>query len=51
VSVIASTTVTAEVHAKASLIAGKPSDDMLPMLFVHDDGSRTMFNDFEAYVW
>jgi thiamine biosynthesis lipoprotein len=51
VSVIAGTTVTAEVHAKASLIAGKPSDDMLPMLFVHDDGSRTMFNDFEAYVW
>jgi hypothetical protein len=41
----------AEVHAKASLIAGKPTDGALPMLFVHDDGSRQAFNDFKAYVW
>jgi thiamine biosynthesis lipoprotein len=51
VSVIAGSAMTAEVHAKASLIAGKPTDDALPMLFVHDDGSRHTFNDFEAYVW
>jgi len=51
VSVIAASAMRAEVHAKASLIAGKPTDDTLPMLFVHDDGSRSMFNDFEAYVW
>ena len=51
VSVIAGSTMTAEIHAKASLIAGEPTDDALPMLFVRDDGSRAMFNDFEAYVW
>jgi thiamine biosynthesis lipoprotein len=51
VSVIAGSAMTAEVHAKASLIAGKPTDDALPMLFVHDDGSRQTFHDFEAYVW
>jgi len=51
VSVIAASAMHAEVHAKASLIAGKPTDDTLPMLFVHDDGSRSMFNNFEAYVW
>jgi thiamine biosynthesis lipoprotein len=51
VSVIAGSAMTAEVHAKASLIAGKPSDDTLPMLFVHDNGARETFNGFEAYVW
>jgi FAD:protein FMN transferase len=51
VSVIAGSARTAEVQAKASLIAGKPAGDALPMLFVHDDGSREPFNDFEAYVW
>jgi thiamine biosynthesis lipoprotein len=51
VSVIAGSAMTAEVHAKASLIAGEPTDDALPMLFVRDDGSRDTFNGFEAYVW
>jgi len=51
VSVIAASAMRAEVHAKASLIAGQPTDDALPMLFVYDNGSRSMFNDFEAYVW
>jgi thiamine biosynthesis lipoprotein len=51
VSVIGGSAMTAEVHAKASLIAGKPTDDSLPMLFVHHDGSRETFNGFEAYVW
>jgi thiamine biosynthesis lipoprotein len=51
VSVIAGSAMTAEIHAKASLIAGKPTDDELPMLFVRDDGSRDTFNGFEAYVW
>ena len=51
VSVIAGSAMTAEVHAKASLIAGKPTDDALPMLFVHADGSRHTYNEFEAYVW
>jgi thiamine biosynthesis lipoprotein len=51
VSVIAASAMTAEVHAKASLIAGTPTHDALPMLFVHGDGSRQTFNDFAAYVW
>ncbi|HEY2813752.1 MAG TPA: FAD:protein FMN transferase [Acidimicrobiales bacterium] len=51
VSVIASSAMTAEVHAKASLIAGKPTDETLPMLFVRDDGARETFHGFEAYVW
>jgi thiamine biosynthesis lipoprotein len=51
VSVIAGSAMTAEIHAKASLIAGEPSDDALPMLFVRDDGSRDTFNGFQAYVW
>jgi len=51
VSVISSSAMTAEVHAKASLIAGSPTDDELPMLFVHTDGSRQTYNNFEAYVW
>jgi hypothetical protein len=42
---------TAEIHAKASLIAGKPTDDELPMLFVHDNGTRETFAGFEAYIW
>jgi thiamine biosynthesis lipoprotein len=51
VSVIAGSAMTAEIHAKASLIAGKPTDDTLPMLFVRDDGARQTFGGFEAYVW
>jgi thiamine biosynthesis lipoprotein len=51
VSVIAGSAMHAEIHAKASLIAGEPTDGALPMLFVHDDGRQQMFSGFEAYVW
>ncbi len=51
VSVIAGSAMQAEIHAKASLIAGAPTDPALPMLFVHDDGGQQLFNGFEAYVW
>jgi len=51
VTVIASTAVAAELAAKVSLIEGAPSDDALPMLFVHEDGRQRMFAAFEEYVW
>jgi thiamine biosynthesis lipoprotein len=51
VSAIAGSAMHAEIHAKASLIAGEPTDTALPMLFVHADGRQQMFNGFEAYVW
>jgi hypothetical protein len=41
----------AEVHAKASLIAGAPSDADLPTLLVRDDGRQQTFAGFEKYVW
>ena len=51
VTVIAASAMEAEVHAKASLIAGRPSQSALPMLFVHDDGRRESFAGFETYLW
>lgn len=51
VSVIAGSAMTAEIHAKASLINGAPTDATLPMLFIRVNGEREMFAGFEDYVW
>ena len=51
VTVIAGSAMEAEIHAKASLIAGTPSDADLPTLFVRDDGRQQTFAGFEKYVW
>lgn len=51
VSVIAGSAMIAEIHAKATLISGQPTDPALPMLFVTVDGEQQSVAGFDDFVW